>query len=106
MTLLYEALRGGQWALAVSLIIAALVWVGRAVAPTLLPARRAAWAAAMLGASAGVGGAVGQSLPADFAGWLAAVEQGLRTGGGAALLWSLALKHLRRAEKETSDGKT
>ena len=54
---LHDAMRGGQYALAVSFGITLIVWIGRAFAPLLIPPARAAWAAAVLGVLAVVGAA-------------------------------------------------
>ena len=91
---LYDALAGGRYALAVSIGITIAVWLARTAG--FASKRSAPWIAAALGVLAGVGGALATSEPADVRGWLAAIEQGFRTGGGAALVWTLVGKRIDR----------
>jgi len=94
-----EALQGGQWALLVSSLVVFCVWAARTFLPQLVSSKQAPWLAALLGVLSGVAGQLASDSPSSLTEWAASVEQGIRTAGGAALLWSLVGKHLLAPRK-------
>ena len=95
-----EALRGGRWAIAVSGLITVLVHAVRTFLPRVVSRRRAPWVAASLGVLSGVAAQLAMDQPATLAAWSISVEQGIRTAGGATLIWTLLAKRIARRDSD------
>ena len=89
-----EAIRSGQWGLAVASAITVLVWLGRRVGLAGFARSHAALWSAGLGTLAAVGVALAAEQPMTASAWLVALAHGVEQGAAASGLWSLVLKRV------------